>query len=214
MENANKYTAEKWKQLTAFSKKEELKNKMWNSVVDHYNEPYRFYHTLNHVASLFEKSEHYMAQIESPATVGFAILYHDVVYDTFKDNNAEESALFARQQLSALNIKEAIIKDVETFILATKTHTLPEGYHLNNDLSLFLDLDLTILATSWDEYELYSEQIRKEYRQYPDVVYNPGRKHALEKLSKKEFVYFTPPIKEVLEPIARQNIFREIQLLS
>ncbi len=214
MEQAMQYVAEKWDLLTSFSKKEELKNKLWKSIVDHYTEPYRFYHTLQHVASLFEKCGHYLDQLESPVTVAFAILYHDVVYDTFKDNNEEESALFARQQMTALNIKEAIIKDVEIFILATQTHTLPKGYHLNNDLSLFLDLDLTILATGWDEYELYSEQIRKEYRQYPDAVYNPGRKHALEKLSEKEYVYFTPPIHEELEPIARQNIFREIQLLS
>lgn len=214
MDHAIKYAEEKWKQLTAFSKKEELKTKLWNTIVDHYNEPYRFYHTLHHVASLFEKSEPYLAQLESPATVGFAIVYHDVVYDTFKDNNEEESALLARQHLTALNIKETIIRDVETFILATKTHTLPEGFHLNNDLSIFLDLDLTILATTWDEYEVYSQQIRKEYRQYPDDLYNPGRKHALQKLSEKEFVYFTEPLKEVLEPVARQNIFREIQLLS
>lgn len=214
MEQAMQYVAEKWDLLTSFSKKEELKSKLWNSIVDHYTEPYRFYHTLQHVASLFEKSEQYLTHLKSPATVGFAILYHDVVYDTFKDNNEEESALFARQQLSALNIREAIIKDVETFILATKIHTLPEGFHLNNDLSLFLDLDLTILATNWDEYELYSEQIRKEYRQYPDAVYNPGRKHALEQLSEKEYVFFTNPLKEELEPVARQNIFREIQLLS
>ena len=112
MEHATKYAAEKWNQLTAFSKKEELKTKLWNTIVDHYNEPYRFYHTLHHVASLFEKSEPYLAQLESPATVGFAILYHDVVYDTFKDNNEEESALLARQHLTSLNIKETIIRDV------------------------------------------------------------------------------------------------------
>ena len=214
MENVMLYTEQKWKQLTAFSRKEDLKTQLWNEIVEYYSEPYRFYHTLDHVAALFEWSEKYIAQLENPAVVGFAILYHDINYDTFKDNNEEESALIAREHLQKLNVKASVIKSVEEFILATKQHTLPEGAVMAKDLSFFLDFDLAILGSGWDDYEMYSQQIRKEYRQYPDAVYNPGRKHALEKLGEKDFLYFTDGVKDLLEEPARNNLFREIQLLS
>lgn len=214
MENVLLYTEQKWKQLTAFSKKEELKAQLWNEIVDHYNEPYRFYHTLDHIAALFEWSEKYLPNLQNPAVVGFSILYHDVIYDTFKTNNEEESAKKAREHLQKLNVKTSVIESVEQFIMATKTHSLPQDAATQKDLSFFLDFDLAILGSCWDDYEVYSQLIRKEYRQYPDAVYNPGRKYALQKLSDKEPLYFTHDVQELLEEPARNNLFREMQLLS
>ncbi len=214
MDNVMLYTEQKWKQLTAFSKKEELKDKLWSEIVELYNGPYRFYHNLAHVASLFKWSEQYVDKLRSPLAVGFAILYHDIVYDTFKSNNEEESAAKAVEHLTELNVKRSIIEEVEAYILATKGHELLEADGNSNDISYFLDFDLSMLGSSWDEYEQYSHQIRKEYRQYPDAVYLPGRKNALKQLSDKDTLYFTADFRENLEPAARQNIFREMQLLT
>ena len=214
MENATKYTEQMWKQLTAFSKKEAIKAALWNDILDHYTEPYRFYHNLQHVAELFTWSERYLGQIEQPAVFGFAILYHDVVYDTFKNNNEEESAKIAREHLSTLLVKPAVIDKVETFILATQNHSIATENGDASDLAYFLDFDLAILGAEWDVYEEYSQKIRKEYRQYPDAVYNPGRKHALEKLMDKDRLFYTPELDELLGQKARNNMFREVQLLS
>jgi predicted metal-dependent HD superfamily phosphohydrolase len=203
-----------WKQLTAFSKKEAIKAALWNDILDHYTEPYRFYHNIQHVAELFSWSERYLPQIEQPAVLGFAILYHDVVYDTFKDNNEEESAKLAREHLTTLLVKPAIIDKVESLILATKNHSLITNNGEAKDMALFLDFDLAMLGAEWDVYEEYSHKIRKEYRQYPDVVYNPGRKHALEKLMDSAQLYYTPEMDEMLGQKARNNMFREVQLLS
>ncbi len=98
--------------------------------------------------------------------------------------------------------------------MASKPHDIINSKSQKNDLSLFLDFDLAILGSPWDEYEEYSQQIRKEYRQYPEAIYHPGRKNALEKLNEKEHIFFTPAFRDLLEAQARQNIFREIQLLS
>ncbi len=208
------YTRNKWAQLTAFSKKEELKAQLWNEIVECYTEPYRYYHTIEHVANLFKWSDKYLVSLENPAVVGFSILYHDIVYDTFKNNNEEESAAKAREHLQKLQVKSSVIDRVEGFILATKNHRIPDGATQEKDLSFFLDFDLAILGSGWDNYEEYSFKIRKEYRQYPDAVYNPGRRHALEKLSEKEHLFFTPEVKNELEEPARNNLFREMQLLS
>lgn len=214
MENVLLYTEQKWKQLTSFSKKEDLKARLWNEIVDYYAEPYRFYHTLAHVAALFQWSEKYLPNLQNPAVVGFSILYHDIVYDTFKTNNEEESAGKAREHLQKLQVKASVIDSIEEFILATKMHSVPTESALQKDLSFFLDFDLAILGSGWDDYEEYSHLIRKEYRQYPDAVYNPGRKYALQKLSDKEPLYLTSDVQVLLEEPARNNLFREMQLLS
>ncbi len=122
MENDLMYTGQMWNQLTAFSKKEELKAQLWSEIVDFYAEPYRFYHTIEHVAELFRWSEQFLKNLENPAVVGFAILYHDIYHDTFKDDNEDESAAKTREHLQKLNVKTSVIDHVETFILATK-HT-------------------------------------------------------------------------------------------
>lgn len=213
MENDLLYTEQKWRQLTAFSRKEELKAQLWKEIVDYYSGPYRFYHTVEHIADLFRLSEKYLRNLESPAVVGFSILYHDMVYDTFKDNNEEESAAKAREHLQKLNVKADVINRIEACILATKTHTLPKSASQQSDISFFLDFDLAVLGGEWDSYEEYSQKIRKEYRQYPDAVYIPGRRNALEKLSEKEQLYFTSELQQSLEIPARNNLFREMQLL-
>lgn len=62
-------------------------------------------------------------------------------------------------------------------ILATKKHEL-----LNDsaDLKLFLDFDLSILGTSAEVYQRYSQAIRKEYSWGPYFLYRKGRKKILE----------------------------------
>jgi predicted metal-dependent HD superfamily phosphohydrolase len=210
MENILDYVKEKWKQLTAFSKKEELKEQLWEEIVYRYSEQHRHYHNLSHIAFLFSLCDKYISRISTPAITGFAILYHDIVYDTFRPDNEEQSAEVAEMHLKQLNVNASLIENVKTFILATKDHKLPDGYPLKNDLGLFLDFDIAILATSPDTYQAYSEKIRQEYLKYPDKVYKEGRKQALQKVMSSETIFITNDFIEAMEETARQNINREI----
>ena len=54
---------------------------------------------------------------------------------------------------------------VEEYIKATIKHTMGES--VDPDLALFLDLDLSILGSPSSLYEIYSKQIRKEYKHVP-----------------------------------------------
>ena len=38
-------------------------------------------------------------------------------------------------------------------------------------MDLFLDLDLAVLAEDWKDYEVYRQNIRKEFKQYPDTIF-------------------------------------------
>lgn len=213
MENISEYVKEKWKRLTSFSKKESLKGQLWEEIVYRYSGQHRHYHNLSHIAHLFSVCDRYIDRVENPGVIGFSILYHDVVYDTYSIDNEEQSAAFAEAHLAQLNLNALLINNIKTFIKATKDHTIPEGASLRNDLSLFLDLDLSILGTEEEMYKLYSEKIRKEYSKYPDKVYKEGRKVALQNILAAKSIFSTNAFKEEMEQKARANINREVSLL-
>jgi predicted metal-dependent HD superfamily phosphohydrolase len=210
MENILDYVKEKWNQLTAFSKKQELKDQLWAEIVYRYAEQHRHYHNLSHIAFLFDLCDQYIDRITNPAVTGFAILYHDIVYDTYRPDNEEQSAELAETHLKQLNLNASLIENIKTFIIATKDHKLPEGYSLKNDLSLFLDFDIAILASPGETYQLYSEKIRQEYMKYPDDVYKEGRKLALKKVLELFNIFNTKDFIDSMEETARLNINREV----
>ncbi|WP_018612231.1 HD domain-containing protein [Segetibacter koreensis] len=213
MENSVEYVKEKWKKLTSFSKKEDLKEQMWEEIVYRYSGQHRHYHTLNHIAHLYTFLDNYIGKITNPAVIGFAIMYHDVVYDTYSEDNEEQSAAFAEAHLRQLNVSGALIENVKTFIKATKDHIMPDGVILQKDLSFFLDFDMAILGVDEDMYKLYSEKIREEYAKYPDAVYKEGRRLALQKILEASNIFCTNEFREEMEQKARENINRELALL-
>ena len=80
-----------------------------------------------------------------------------------------------------------------------------------HDLEYFLDFDMAILGADWDEYVLYTLNIRKEYRIYPDFLYYKGRKDFLANTLQKKNIFHTQLFKLELEDRARQNIARELK---
>jgi predicted metal-dependent HD superfamily phosphohydrolase len=213
MENILEYVKEKWKQLTAFSKKEELKQQLWEEILYRYSEQHRHYHNLTHLGFLFTLCDKYLDKIENPAVVGFAIIYHDIVYDTYRSDNEALSADIAEAHLTQLNINQKLLKNIKEFIIASKDHVIAEGASLKEDLAIFLDFDMAILGSEEEYYKLYSDNIRQEYAKYPDDLYKPGRKLALQKMLAVDHIFHSPIFKEDLETAARENIQKEINLL-
>lgn len=213
MENSTDLVKEKWKMLTSFSKKEELKEQLWEEIVYRYSGQHRHYHNLNHIAHLYTLLDKYIDKITNPAVVGFAILYHDAVYDTYSSDNEEQSAAFAEAHLRQLHVNTALIDNVKIFIEATKDHIMPEGAALKEDLSLFLDFDMAILGVDEEMYNLYSEKIREEYAKYPDPLYKEGRKLALRKVLAAKNIFYTNDFRQEMEQKAHENINREVKLL-
>ena len=213
MDNILDIVAGKWKQLTAFSKKEEIKELLWDEIVYRYSEQHRHYHNLSHLAHLFNLCDLYIDRIKNPAVMGFAIIYHDIVYDTYRQDNEEQSAVIAGEHLKELNINTTLIENVQLFIHATKTHQVPENLPLHNDLALFLDFDMAILATDSETYKRYSVNIRQEYAKYPDPMYKEGRKQALKKVLALENIFATPEFRQEMEDKARENISNEVRVL-
>jgi predicted metal-dependent HD superfamily phosphohydrolase len=127
-----------------------------------------------------------------------------------ENDNEERSAAIARNSLTALGVGEDKIALCEEHILATKTHKSTP----NSDTNLFTDADLSILGQPWKSYERYMKCIRQEYIVYPDNIYNAGRMKVLKHFLQMEKVYKTEHFYNLYEASGRENMAREIELLS
>ncbi|MBZ4033443.1 hypothetical protein K6T82_01600 [Flavobacterium sp. 17A] len=180
----------------------------WNILEKAYSNKSRHYHNLTHLKEMIASFEIYRDRLHNPNEILFSIFYHDFVYSASKKDNELKSAEFA---LSILSEKHHLNKQlVFDAICATQQH----AHNTNEDINWLIDFDLKILAKDWEEYKIYFEQIRKEYRIYPDFLYKPGRAKALKHFLKYEFIFQTNVFRNLYEEKARQNIEKEISYLE
>ncbi len=191
-----------------YSSDEELNSRLWREVELNYGKSNRHYHTLVHLNNLFSELINFKDKFTDWDSVIFAVVYHDIIYNTLKSNNEEKSAVFAATILTKLEVPRTTILLCEKFILATKRH---ESVDLETDL--FTDADLSVLGLNADSYKSYAAQIRKEYSIYPDIMYNPGRVKVLQHFLDKDSVYKTPEFTSRYEENARANLLAELKSL-
>ena len=175
-------------------------------IINAYSQKNRHYHNLVHITDLLEQTNKMKNELQNIDNVYFAIFFHDIVYKATAKNNEEQSAIFAQKAMEKIEtISLEQIKKVVDYILATQKH-LPNAQ--DADCQFFLDADLSILASEPARYQLYTQQIRKEYSIYPDFIYKNGRKKALISFLEREKIFHF--YKEGKEKQARENIENEI----
>lgn len=169
----------------------------------------RHYHGLEHVAALLKLWREHQQDLKHPEQVALAIWYHDAVYNALRKDNEQRSAQWARQDLQRWGLPTHFIKNVVQMIaLTAHHHALPET--VSQDLLWFLDFDLSILGAEPEVYTRYVEQVRKEYRWVPEVLYRQGRVKVLKHMLQQDFLYYTPLFRQHKERPARENIRKEI----
>jgi predicted metal-dependent HD superfamily phosphohydrolase len=182
--------------------------KYWLDLEKKYSSKSRHYHNLNHLEEMIAFYDLYESNLKFANEVLFAIFYHDIIYKVTRKDNEVKSAQYAAAILLAnAKLNKELVFDM---ICATQLHQHNE----NEDTNCLIDFDLKILAKDWDDYKIYFEQIRKEYKMYPNFLYNSGRKKALEHFLENEFIFQTEEFREKYEWKARENIKQEIELLS
>ena len=181
--------------------------KKWLDLEKAYSKKSRHYHNLTHISAMMESFDTYHEQLKFPDEILFSIFYHDYIYVSSKKDNELKSAEYALAVLPAqTTVDRQLIFDA---ICATQQHQ----HNTNEDINWMIDFDLKILASDWNAYQMYAEQIRKEYRIYPDFLYKPGRAKALKHFLENEFVFQTNEFRKLYEEKARKNIEKEILLL-
>ena len=197
--------------LSSYNPDKSIKDNSFQLLKEKYSANGRFYHNLSHVKTLLNLLEPLKDKIQEHNAIRFSIWFHDVIYNTKRNDNEEESARLASELLGTLHVNTETINFVRDLILATKGHS---GHNLSEDAKLFLDMDLAILGMSEEIYIKYSKAIREEYSWVPELRYRTSRKKILESFIARESIYATDEMKQRFEEQARINIMGEIKSLE
>ena len=185
--------------------------KVWQYLLKQYGGKGRAYHNLTHIGSMMSLWQTHQAEFEDAEILAFSIFFHDIIYNPVRKDNELKSAEYASAILQKAGVDQQRVQNCYQQILLTKSH---QGPDLTNDTKYLLDFDLEILSREWETYETYTQQIRREYRIYPWPLYKKGRKAVLTHFLELPAIYQTPIFQESLESKARENLQKELDILS
>lgn len=197
------------KLLTNFTDDKSLTIDLWTEIEQNYSNKKRHYHTLSHLDNLLKQLLEVKDKIESWETVLFTLYYHDIIYNSLKSDNEEQSAKLAENRMKQINVPIQIIENCKNHILATKNHF----DNSNSDTNYFTDVDLSVLGQDLETYKTYFQNVRKEYAIYPNLIYNPGRKKVLKHFLEMKRIYKTQFFFNKLEQRAKENLLTEFNTL-
>jgi pantetheine-phosphate adenylyltransferase len=135
-----------------------LNHLQFNSdLINLYDEPHRFYHTLSHIEDVL-KQLHDMDLLKHDE-VFLAAIFHDIVYDPQSKTNEEDSAEYFLQQAKSTELTDDQKKHIKQLILDTKNHKATVNFSEE-----FIKADLSIFNASFDKLIAYEKQIFKEFQ--------------------------------------------------
>lgn len=178
----------------------------FNKLNNAYREPHRSYHTQKHIEECFRQFELLRAYSKFSTEIRFAIWFHDVVYDTHRNDSEARSASWAAAVMEKQNVSAEIISRVENLILATKDHS---GSH-DSDVGIFMDVDLSILGAAPESFERYENEIRMEYSWVSRSEYRSKRLAIMKSFLARERIFCTEEFYKRYESRARKNILNLI----
>lgn len=194
--------------ISKYSDNEEYNTKCWFEIEKAYSSKSRHYHNLDHLENLLVELEKVKTAIKDIDSLLFSIFYHDLVYKATKSDNEHQSALLFEKRITKTSFSQ--IDKCKTQIDLTKEHKPSK----ETDTNFLLDIDLSILGKSPEVYKKYTEDIRKEYKIYPDFIYRKGRAKVLKSILELEAIFKTDFFKIVYEKQARENLTAELNQLK
>jgi predicted metal-dependent HD superfamily phosphohydrolase len=175
------------------------------ALIRAWDEPARHYHDQSHLIWLLDEADRRAASIRESAFVGYAIWFHDAVYEPGHPDNERFSADWARASLAAQpELAERVARAIEM----TKDHAAGEA---EGDAALFLDMDIAILGAPWETYCAYAAGIRREYPHIVDPAFAGGRGAFLEKQLARPRTFRTDLYENQLGESARANMRWELE---
>jgi predicted metal-dependent HD superfamily phosphohydrolase len=175
-----------------------------------YSEPHRCYHTTAHVDDCLTQLDRAAGIAEIPHEVEFALWFHDAIYKPASSKNEAESAEWARVCLRSIGAREDRQARICSYIMATKHDAEPDG----GDATVVVDIDLSILGREAEDYDLFEERIREEYKWVPGSLYRRKRIEVLESFLKRRSIYGSKHFRDLYENPARRNLERAIRGLK
>jgi predicted metal-dependent HD superfamily phosphohydrolase len=175
------------------------------ALIRAWGEAQRHYHDQGHLIWLLDEADRRSALIGDASFVGYAIWFHDAVYEPGRPDNEQVSADWARHSLTH---DPALADRVGRVIEQTKKHHEGEA---EGDAALFLDMDIAILGEPWETYCRYAAGVRREFSMYPDGAFAAGRSRFLEQQLEHPRTFRTDLYEQERGEAARANMCWELE---
>lgn len=135
----------------------------------------------------------------------------DFVYDVILASVIHDLEDNPKNSLFSIYNKDIEISDfVKELVLATD-HS--KEYPVNDLCLRFISSDLKILASKWDKYENYCNNVRKEYSDLSEKEWIKGRSDFLKMMLNKDIIYPHQEYEKLYGDISRYNMKRELENL-
>lgn len=189
-------------------------DKIFKEIQSLYFQNENFYHHRLHIVSCLNDFYEIRNMCENPDALERAIIFHDIVYVPWANDNEEKSADLADKYLSNLWYDANFIAQVKHLIMMTKHDKSPQTI----DEKIIIDIDLAILGKDRKFYNRYILDIREEYKRniqwLTDQRFSEWRLSFLEDFSNREDIYHTSYFKNKYWNQAKQNLEYEKQKLK
>lgn len=184
-----------------------------------YTQPHRAYHTWDHIDALLEGLQRFRHLATRSDLVAIAIFWHDFVHlargadgrPRIDSENVRDSANAFRRHTLLEGYEADAAYDL---IMATADHANAKArteYYpgFAEDLDFFVDLDLSPLATPWEEFAANTRKIRAESIGVEDAEFLASQIKMLEELARIERPLFRrAETREQWDAPARTNLAR------
>lgn len=142
--------------------------RLYRSVVEHYQEPHRKYHNLQHIQRIWEIRlslvDRFPFVEDEDRKFLFATLFHDIIYNVGSKTNEIDSA---EKFLNFLGFKskysDPFVTEIYDVIVASRNHCDIANAYLLDWQKLFLDIDLYDIGGSEEIYAQNGEKIVEEF---------------------------------------------------
>lgn len=179
-------------------------------LLDGYNEPQRYYHTLEHIEQCMTMFDQCKSLAADPDALELAVWFHDVIFEPGKPDNEARSAELYLQFSDGVH-DAAIRMLVKRLIMAT----LHDGSSLqDSDARYMVDIDLSSFGLSWEAFLRDSKNLRRESAHLSDAEYFQRKTDFQTCLLEKERFYLSDYFAERLEDQARDNLARYFELIK
>jgi len=153
---------------------------LFDKIIHQWSSPWRFYHHLEHLFSLYKFINQYSAT-DNYNPLLLAALYHDVVYNPLSNTNEEDSA--EQFLIDCAFLEDEVKSTVNQLILDTKNQ------QATTEISdIFLRADLQIINESFEKLIIWENKIFKEYQFYDTKLYIKGRIDVLNSLLRSKYL--------------------------
>lgn len=180
------------------------------AVLARHREPHRQYHTVRHVAWVLRTIADLLAteQVDDPAAIRLAAVFHDAVYDPRSSDNEARSAQLAVTAAAELGWGDERCSLVRRLVLATAGHS-----PVDPSEAVLIDADLGVLGAEPAAYADYVRGVRFEYAHVDDEAWRTGRSEVLHSFIDRPRIFTTDTMFHRAEHRARANIAAELAQL-